>query len=307
MDISLILFFAGSCLIFLGSNLLIDNSKSIATTLGISPIVIGLTVIALGTSLPELVVSVLASIKGESDVVIGNVVGSNISNITLVLGLILFLRPITVDYAKISKDFNYLLFVTSLLIVLGTTGMLNLFSGLFLLFLFILFIKRQFSALQNGVLTSESNKEDFRPMYLFYIFIGILMLGYGSELFISGAIGIAKFLGIPLIIISLSAVALGTSLPELITSIVAINKNEPSFVIGNIIGSNIINIVLVLGSSLLINPINDISVIYISFIILAFSTLAMYLFSRYRKNLSKFDGLILLSIYLLFIYFNFMS
>ena len=254
MDISLILFFAGSCLIFLGSNLLIDNSKSIATTLGISPIVIGLTVIALGTSLPELVVSVLASIKGESDVVIGNVVGSNISNITLVLGLILFLRPITVDYAKISKDFNYLLFVTSLLIVLGTTGMLNLFSGLFLLFLFILFIKRQFSALQNGVLTSESNKEDFRPMYLFYIFIGILMLGYGSELFISGAIGIAKFLGIPLIIISLSAVALGTSLPELITSIVAINKNEPSFVIGNIIGSNIINIVLVLGSSLLINP-----------------------------------------------------
>jgi len=307
MDISLILFFAGSCLIFLGSNLLIDNSKSIATTLGISPIVIGLTVIALGTSLPELVVSVLASIKGESDVVIGNVVGSNISNITLVLGLILFLRPITVDYVKISKDFNYLLFVTSLLIVLGTTGMLNLFSGLFLLFLFILFIKRQFSALQNGVLTSESNKEDFRPMYLFYIFIGILMLGYGSELFISGAIGIAKFLGIPLIIISLSAVALGTSLPELITSIVAINKNEPSFVIGNIIGSNIINIVLVLGSSLLINPINDISVIYISFIILAFSTLAMYLFSRYRKKLSKFDGLILLSIYLLFIYFNFMS
>ena len=307
MDISLILFFAGSCLIFLGSNLLIDNSKSIATTLGISPIVIGLTVIALGTSLPELVVSVLASIKGESDVVIGNVVGSNISNITLVLGLILFLRPITVDYAKISKDFNYLLFVTSLLIVLGTTGMLNLFSGLFLLFLFILFIKRQFSALQNGVLTSDSNKEDFRPIYLFYIFIGILMLGYGSELFISGAIGIAKFLGIPLIIISLSAVALGTSLPELITSIVAINKNEPSFVIGNIIGSNIINIVLVLGSSLLINPINDISVIYISFIILAFSTLAMYLFSRYRKKLSKFDGLILLSIYLLFIYFNFMS
>ena len=307
MDISLILFFIGSCLIFWGSNLLIDNSKSIATTLGISPIIIGLTIIAFGTSLPELVVSVLASIKGKSDVVIGNVVGSNISNITLVLGFILLLKPISIDYAKVSKDFNYLFLVTSLLILLAVIRLFNLLSGLFLLFLFILFIKMQLSAVKNSSLTSESSKEDFKAMYLLYILIGILMLGYGSELFITGAIGIANLLGIPLIIISLSVVALGTSLPELITSIVAINKDEPSFVIGNIIGSNIINIVLVLGASLLINPINNVSVIYMSFIILALSTLVMYLFSRYRKNLSKIDGLILLSIYILFIYLNFMS
>ena len=133
------------------------------------------------------------------------------------------------------------------------------------------------------------------------------MLGYGAELFISGAIGIATFFGIPLIVISLSVVALGTSLPELITSMVAIKKNEPSFVIGNIIGSNIINIVLVLGASVILNPINIYySEILISILIFIIATLFFSFISFNRNVLSKLDGFILFIIYLIFIYFNFM-
>ena len=133
------------------------------------------------------------------------------------------------------------------------------------------------------------------------------MLGYGAELFISGAIGIATFFGVPLIVISLSVVALGTSLPELITSIVAIKKNEPNFVIGNIIGSNVINIVFVLGTSIIINPINiHYSEISTSILILILATLFFSFISFRHTILSKLDGLILFIIYLIFIYFNFM-
>ena len=307
MDISLLFFSIGSFLIFLGSNLLVDNSKLIAKNLGVSPIVIGLTVIALGTSLPELVVSVLASLKDESDVVIGNVMGSNISNIALVLPLILFIKPITINHSLVSNNLYYLLLTSGLFIVLLISNFLNYLSGLLLLLLFIYFIKNQIEEIESNHQDSSLNSKNFKYSHLFYILIGIIMLGYGAELFISGAIGIATFFGIPLIVISLSVVALGTSLPELITSIVAIKKNEPSFVIGNIIGSNIINIVLVLGASVILNPINIYySEILISILIFIIATLFFSFISFNRNVLSKLDGFILFIIYLIFIYFNFM-
>jgi len=307
MDISLLFFSIGSFLIFLGSNLLVDNSKLIAKNLGVSPIVIGLTVIALGTSLPELVVSVLASLKDESDVVIGNVMGSNISNIALVLPLILFIKPITINHSLVSNNLYYLLLTSGLFIVLLISNFLNYLSGLLLLLLFIYFIKNQIEEIESDHQDSSLNSKNFKYSHLFYILIGIIMLGYGAELFISGAIGIATFFGIPLIVISLSVVALGTSLPELITSIVAIKKNEPSFVIGNIIGSNIINIVLVLGASVILNPINIYySEILISILIFIIATLFFSFISFNRNVLSKLDGFILFIIYLIFIYFNFM-
>ena len=307
MDISLLFFSIGSFLIFLGSNLLVDNSKLIAKNLGVSPIVIGLTVIALGTSLPELVVSVLASLKDESDVVIGNVMGSNISNIALVLPLILFIKPITINHSLVSNNLYYLLLTSGLFIVLLISNFLNYLSGLLLLLLFIYFIKNQIEEIESDHQNSSLNSKNFKYSHLFYILIGIIMLGYGAELFISGAIGIATFFGIPLIVISLSVVALGTSLPELITSIVAIKKNEPSFVIGNIIGSNIINIVLVLGASVILNPINIYySEILISILIFIIATLFFSFISFNRNVLSKLDGFILFIIYLIFIYFNFM-
>ena len=151
------------------------------------------------------------------------------------------------------------------------------------------------------------------PLYIAWFIFMIrfylmpIMLGYGAELFISGVIGIATFFGVPLIVISLSVVALGTSLPELITSLVAIKKNEPNFVIGNIIGSNIINIVLVLGTSVVLSPINIYyNEILISILIFIVTTLFFSFISFNRKILSKLDGLILFTIYLIFIYFNFM-
>lgn len=305
MDTSLILFCIGSTLIFLGANLLIDNSKSVASSLGISPIVIGLTVVALGTSLPELVVSVLASLKNETDVVIGNVLGSNISNIALVLAVILFIKPIISNYTKISNDIIFLILSTVIFSVLLIMSALHFIVGLFLLLLFVLFIINQFRAINKDPQSLNENKDSFKYLHIFYIFIGIGMLGYGSDLFISGAIGIAISLGVPVIVISLSVVALGTSLPELVTSIIAIRKNEPSFVIGNIIGSNIINILLVLGLSIAINPIYENPTIYISVGLLLLVTLLFFLLVRYKKNLSKFDGMILFSMYLVFIYCNF--
>ena len=309
------LFIAGAIFIFIGSNLLIDNSRLIAISLGISPFIIGLTLIAFGTSLPELIVSTMASFSGEGDIVLGNVIGSNIANIALVLSIIVIWKTIKFNYSDLKSSLGYIVTSTIILTVIITYNNLSLIPGLVFLALFIMYIFDQFKVIRSGNFEDKDDKDIlFSIKYLIYSFIGIFLLGWGSDLFINSAISIATLLGVPLIIISLSIVALGTSIPELVTSLIAINKNESSLVIGNILGSNIINLVLVLGSSIIINPINvynnHLSInpsALVSLIFMSIVTIILLSIILFKKEITRVHGAILLSIYILFIYFNFIK
>ena len=309
------LFIVGAIFIFIGSNLLIDNSRLIAISLGISPFIIGLTLIAFGTSLPELIVSAMASFSGEGDIVLGNVIGSNIANIALVLSIIAIWKTIKFNYSDLKSSLGYIITTTIILIIIIINNNLTLIPGLAFLVLFITYIYDQFKIIKSSDSKDKDDKNIlFSIKYLIYSFIGIFLLGWGSNLFINGAISIATSLGIPLIVISLSIVALGTSIPELVTSLIAINKNESSLVIGNILGSNIINLVLVLGSSIIINPINVYnnnhsinSSALVSLIFMSIVTIILLSIILFKKEITRAHGVILFSIYILFIYFNFIQ
>ena len=180
--------------------------------------------------------------------------------------------------------------------------------GVLLVFLFFVYIYSQYlSAKTNRMVENSSHVDEtpFKLYYIFFSFLGIFLLGYGSDLFIKGATGIAILFKVPLIIVSLSVVALGTSIPELVTSIVALKKEEPNLVIGNILGSNIINVLLVLGSSLLVNPINvssyatSVSIFFVTIV-----TLLLLYWRSYRDAISRNNGFLLLLLYILFIYIN---
>ena len=300
-----ILFVVGALLIFYGSDLLIDNSILIAKCYNISPVIIGLTVVAFGTSLPELVVSVMASIKNEGQIVLGNIVGSNIANISFVLASIAIFKTINFSFRRIKESLLYLLVCTALLCISILYDKLIFLSGLGFLFLFVFFIYGQF---KNNIKENNINSSDENPKikYILFIIIGIIALGYGSNIFINSAIAIATILHVPNIVISVSLVAFGTSVPELVTSIVALKKGESGFVVGNILGSNIINILLVLGTSVTINNISvQFSSISLSMYFLIVSTLIFILILSNQKSIRKIHGVLLLIIYCIFIYFQF--
>ena len=205
-------FILGSTCIFYGSTFLIDNSTLIARSLRISPFVIGLTVIAFGTSLPELVVSLMASTRGEGSIVIGNVVGSNIANILLVLSVVVIMRPIAITLNSVKQGAIYLIISTAILSFIIYYQVLNFLSGIVLLLFFCIYMINQFSSKKS--FDHEVNSDEaFNPIYVGYICIGIILLGYGSHLFINSSIAIAEFFNVPTIVISVSLVAFGTSVP----------------------------------------------------------------------------------------------
>ena len=297
-----ILFIIGSVLIFYGSSLLIDNSTLIARSLNISPIVIGLTVIAFGTSLPELVVSVIAILRGEGAIVLGNIVGSNIANILLVLGVIVTIKPLDINFSSLKQGSIYLLIATSCLMIMIWSQELSFIPGFILLILFGIYMISQFRSNKKNDYDSDISEIDFKFLYILYIILGSIILGYGSHLFINSSIQIASFFNVPKIVISVSLVAFGTSVPELVTSIVAVRKGEPNFVIGNILGSNIINVFLVLGSSLIISDIyvTILGIFYPSIFMLV-SALILILLLLLSSKLNRIHGLFLFILYLIFI------
>ena len=295
-------FILGSICIFYGSTFLIDNSTIVARSLKISPFVIGLTVIAFGTSLPELVVSLMASNRGEGAIVIGNVVGSNIANILLVLSVIVIIKPISIDFNSVKQGAIYLFISTAAITLLIYYQVLTFIYGAILLLFFCTYMLNQFFS-KNSKDCEIDTDEPLNPYHIGLICIGILLLGFGSHLFINSSIAIADIFNVPKIVISVSLVAFGTSVPELVTSIVALKRGEPNFIIGNVIGSNIINIFLVLGSSLLIDTIKiSLEAICYPLIFMILSAFLVILITSFQKMINKVHGLIFLSMYVLFIY-----
>jgi len=302
MTISILCLIGGSGFLFFGADWMIKSSVHIASKLNISKFVIGLTVVAFGTSLPELGVSIKAAIYDKSGIAIGNIIGSNITNVLLVLGLCSLVNPITITYSKIKKDIFIYLGVCFALIVFLVNGILEQTEGIFLFTSLIIYTVYSF---YNGKATEEEIQDSISSWYLTFILLilGILFLFIGSELFVEGAIRLATILGVSDVVIGMTIVALGTSLPELVTSIVAGFKKEHSISVGNIIGSNLFNILSVLGIVSIIMPLNlKADIFKFEIPVMVISGLILIPLSLQNKPIPKWSSITMLFGYMIFIF-----
>lgn len=259
-SLTLILFILGFVLLAGGANLLVEGASSLARLLGISPLIIGLTVVAFGTSAPELAVSIQSSFLDKADLAIGNIVGSNILNILLVLGIGALITPISVHERVVRLEVPIMIGVSVLLFALSLDGQLSRWDGLLLfsgILLYIWFTVKKPN--KDEVSESDTEQESAASvpsiiLQILFIIVGLGLLVQGSQWLVDGAIVIAKLFGVSELIIGLTIVSIGTSLPEIATVVIGSLKKEEDLVVGNVVGSNIFNILLVLGATSLIAP-----------------------------------------------------
>ncbi|MFL2485174.1 MAG: calcium/sodium antiporter [Candidatus Neomarinimicrobiota bacterium] len=297
----------GSVGLFYGSEWLIDGAKDIAKKLKISDLVIGLTIVSIGTSFPELVVGIISSLEGHADFVIGNVLGSNVANIGLALGLPALFYKMDFEYKNVISAFFYNMLACGVLFYIISDNQITSADAQILLFLFTIYIIASF--LRPNITSCGNELENDGEICLKKSFArllsGSIMLYAGSELFISnGAAPLVREFGFSEKAIGMTVVAMGTSLPELFVTIMALSKKEVGISLGNIIGSNIFNILFVLGVIGLINPL---TVSNVSFELL-FGVGLLFLLaflSFFYKGLNKVSGFLLVSIYILFLYLQF--
>ncbi len=263
--LQVVLLVVGFVMLIKGADLFVDGASKIADKFGIPQLVIGLTIVAMGTSLPEAAVSISAALKGSAEITIGNVVGSNILNVLIILGLTAVVRAISVQVSTIKYEIPFVIFVTVLLAVLGLTdNVVGRGDGVILWVLFILYLLYLAKMAKNGSATEESSNEtkaatDKKAEQMWklvlFVILGGIMIVWGSDITVNAATAIAKVFGMSERLIGLTIVALGTSLPELVTSVTAAIKGKADIAVGNVVGSNMFNILFVVGTSALITPV----------------------------------------------------
>lgn len=303
----LLFFFLGLFLLITGSNYLLKYSVELSLKYNISKVVIGLTVVSFATSAPELLISISSAIKNSSDIAISNVIGSNIANIGLVFSTVLVFVTIKISKNNISYDFPWLIIVSLILLFFIQDLRISRIEGLFFIFLLIGFIYFMFRLRKPDQDKIEPSKNDISIFkIIILLIISSLILFFGSELFVNSAIFFADYFQVSERIIGLTLVAVGTSLPELVTSLVAIYKKELDISVGNIIGSNIFNILAVLGFTATIIDLNvtGIQIIdYDIYIMIAFSLILGFFFFIPKKfTLYRFHGIILLLLFIAYYY-----
>jgi cation:H+ antiporter len=300
----------GFVLLYFGAEWLVKGSSSLARSLGVTPIVIGLTVVAFGTSAPELVVSLVSSIKGKSMIAVGNVVGSNICNIALVLGLSAVLNPIKSDPTVVRRDIPIMLAISLYLLVLSFNSTLGRIEGATLFIGIILYTFMNYYLAKKetaGAAEIESELEDIgfvasRTKQLVMIAAGIVGVVGGAQAVVDSAVFIMTEIGVSEKFIGLTIVAFGTSLPELATSVVAAMRGEMDISIGNLVGSNVFNIMSVLGVASLVRPIPIPggfvgSGLWIDYLVMMFTSFLPWLMMRKNYSVSRSNGFILLLCY----------
>ena len=306
-------------MLFLGGDLLVRSSVSLALRMQISTLVVGMTVVSFVTSAPELFVSIQSALSGITDITFGNVIGSNIANITLVLGLTSIVFRINISSRTKNLYFPFMLIITFLFgFILYFFNEINSISGFFLvslLLFFTIFLVRDSRKESLNNLDKQSlSKISIYKTFLFMV-VGILLLSFGANFLIDGTVLIAKEFGFTERVISVSLVAFGTSIPELSTALVAALKKEESLAVGNLIGSNIFNILAVLGITSIIQPIslsqfNNLAVTFLyhplftDFVWMLFATiiLGIFIYFKSKNIISRIEGVILFSLYLIFTY-----
>jgi len=312
MALDVVFFCIGLAMLYFGAEWLVKGSSSFARGLGVSPIVIGLTVVAFGTSASELVVSVVSSIKGKSMIAVGNVVGSNICNISLIIGLSAVLQPLTCDRSVIKRDIPIMLGISLYLLLvsfnsyLGRVEGVTLFGGILLYTFFNYYsAKKEPLTASAGVVTEGVEEVEYvasRSKQIILIVVGIVGVVAGAEILIDAAVKIMQVLGVSQKFIGLTIVAFGTSLPELATSVVAAMRKEMDISVGNLVGSNVFNILSVLGIASLVRPISIPggfmeSGMWIDYLVMFFTSFLPWLMMRRSYTVTRIDGTILLLCY----------
>lgn len=304
MILQILILIAGLLLILFGANYLVDGSSSIAKKFGLSEFIIGLTIVGIGTSTPEMVVSFMSSLQGKADMAIGNIVGSNIFNTMIILGITALITPLVITKSNLRKDIPLNIIVTVLLILLGMNqtifglgeNQLCRIDGAILLGVFAWYLWSSFKSDSAGEDEESQIKEYTGLMSVVLIIGGLAGLITGGKLFVNSATELAKMFGVSDKLIAITVMAAGTSMPELATCVVAALKGRGQLALGNILGSNISNILLILGGAALINPLSfsgmtavDLGAVLLSAIFILFSAYAFK-----KKALDRVEGIILL-------------
>lgn len=295
---NIILLVLGFILLLKGADWFVDGASSIASHFGIPQLIIGLTIVAMGTSLPEAFVSITAALKSNADITIGNVVGSNILNVGIILGITALIRPLHIQNSTIKYEMPFMMLVTLVLILQGINHTISRFDGIVMWLFFLGYLYYIFKMSKNQM--EEAKIKKTNPLF---IPLGLVCLMVGSNFAVDAATNIAVSLGVSQRFIGLTIVALGTSLPELVTSVTAAKKGNADIAIGNIIGSNIFNILFVVGSSALITPVPFESHFIIDSFVAILIGLVLYLCTKKTRVLDKKTGILLLVTYsIYFIY-----
>lgn len=304
MTLYIIYIVIGLILLVKGGDFLVDGAVAIAQKAKLSPMVIGLTVVGFGTSAPELLVSTQAAWAGNSGIAIGNVVGSNIANIALILGLTALVRPCPASSQTLRIDTPFMVLSCVLLSAVGYTGTIGRLHGLIGVSMLAIFIGWQIVNSRKNAVGSEASHEHQLPLWkaCLYVAVSIAALSYGADLLIDGGSGIARMLGVSDRIIGLTIVAVGTSLPECFASVTAALKGETDMAIGNVIGSVSFNIMSVIGFSAIISPIMNANDGFLfDYSLMTLLAFVLWLFLRTNHLLELYEGMLLFITYIAYI------
>lgn len=313
MILDILYFVLGVGLIIGGANYLTEGASTLARRFGVSPLVVGLTIVAFGTSSPELIVSLTSALKGSADISLGNVVGSNLFNVLAIGGVTALVAPISITRGTLKREIPLMLlasFVLSFMVLdrvldpTATANMITRSEGLTLLAFFLIFLSYTFAIAKGrpGDSHAVSDSPNSYPLWLqlLFIFGGLAALVWGGDLFVSSASSIASALGMSESFIGLTIVAAGTSLPELATSVAAALKKQPEIAVGNIVGSNIFNIFFILGTTATVQPVRAGGIGVLDLVVMTAAALLLYIFALLfgDKVIKRGEGLILLSCYI---------
>ncbi|MBQ6814660.1 MAG: calcium/sodium antiporter [Lachnospiraceae bacterium] len=301
---AVVILVVGFVLLIKGADFFVEGSSAVAKKLRVPSIIVGLTIVALGTSLPELAVSVTASIAGSNAIAISNVVGSNLFNLLVVCGACTLFMPLSINKSTLKQDFPLSIICAVMLLVMGYIGMAvgRLDAGI-LLIIFITYISilvmQALKARKGSTQSDEENEKKDIPVWLCIVYIvgGIAAIKFGGDFVVDGAKEIAKQFGMSENLIGLTIVAVGTSLPELVTSVVASRKDEIDMALGNVLGSNIFNVLFILGTAGVISPMAFIMENVVDIAILIVVSVLVYVFGWTKQRVEKKEGVIMIGIY----------
>lgn len=296
----------GFILLIKGADFFVEGSSSVAKMLRVPSLIIGMTIVAMGTSFPECSVSINASIAGSNALAISNAVGSNIFNLMVVCGVCTLFCPLAVDKGTLKKEFPFSIIVALVLLGLGSAGMvLGRVDGIVMSVIFAGFLYWMVISAKKARAESQDNEEEYEIMpiwkCIFYIIGGIIAIIAGGDVVVDSATKIAEQFGMSENLIGLTVVAFGTSLPELVTSVVAAKKNEVDMALGNVIGSNIFNILLVLGVAAAISPVAFIMENIIDIVVLVVMSLIVWVFAWSKQKLVRGEGIVMLLMYAVYV------
>ena len=299
MWLNILWMIAGIALVLWGADRLTDGAVAIAERMHMSQIVIGLTIVAMGTSMPEFFVSLLSALKSTSDMAVGNVLGSNIFNSLLIVGCAALVAPMTILKSTVKRDIPFAFVASWVLLMLCLDRHLSRIDAgvLFAMFLLYMYFTLK-GAKQEPDESEEAQKNDSLPKSIFFLLLGLGCLVFGSNLFVDSATVIAKSMGVSDAVIGLTIIAGGTSMPELATSVVSARKGQSGIAIGNVLGSNVFNILMILGITGLISPMQLKGITNLDLSMLIISMVMLWLFSRTKYTIARWEGALLTVVFL---------